>query len=64
MIWSHPDHPLSAIDLEPKPSSRLQPWIWRGPKMYIAVEGKDRDLSKKDPLRRLFSFIVRTEVQS
>ena len=30
--------------------------------MYIAVEGKDRDLSKKDPLRKLFSFVVRTEV--
>ncbi len=33
------------------------------PIMYVAVEGKDRDLSKKDPLRKLFSFPVRTEVQ-
>ena len=33
------------------------------PVMYIGVQGKDVDLSKKDPLRKLFSFVVRTEVQ-
>jgi hypothetical protein len=31
--------------------------------MYIAVEGEDRDLSRKDPLRYLRSFPVRTLVQ-
>ena len=33
------------------------------PVMYIAVEGQDRDLPKGDPLRKLLSFPVRTEVQ-
>lgn len=32
------------------------------PIMYIAVRGVDRDLRKKDPLRKLMSFPVRTEV--
>ncbi len=33
------------------------------PVMYIAVEGRDTDLPKSDPLRKLLSFPVRSVVQ-
>lgn len=33
------------------------------PVMYAAVQGKDRDLSRYDPLRTLVSFPVRAIVQ-